>query len=408
MTKEKPYQPSQKVLQKYADILVNFAVNNGKGIRCGDTVMITGAEVTKPLFMEVYKKAIDAGAHVMTQYVPNELSNKKYLLEQGSPKQIGNYQKHFYDGIIKETDHHIYLLAEFDPTELNGLNPKKIMTHARSMKPYRDARQKKENEGKFSWTLALYATEQSAKEACMDLKSYWKEIIKGCYLDKKDPVQEWKEVYKQLDKHKRALNKITAQTAQFHMTGSDMDLWITPGSERQWIRSTGQNIPSYELFLSPDWRGTEGWIKFNQPLYRYGNLITDIELHFKNGQVVKSSASQGQSVLQSMIKETNADKIGEFSLTDKRYSRITKFMAETLFDENIGGKYGNPHIALGSSFHDTWTRDQSRMTPILAKKLGFNDSVVHTDIMSTTDRTVTAYLHDGTAKVIYKDGMYQV
>ncbi len=81
-------------------------------------------------------------------------------------------------------------------------------------------------------------------------------------------------------------------------------------------------------------------------------------------------------------------------------------MAETLFDENMGGKYGNTHLALGMAYRDTYAGEVSDLTDSEALDLGFNDSSVHTDIISTTDRTVTAHLTDGTGKVIYKDGMF--
>ena len=55
-----------------------------------------------------------------------------------------------------------------------------------------------------------------------------------------------------------------------------------------------------------------------------------------------------------MIAQDNADKVGEFSLTDRRHSRITKFMATTLFDENMGGEFGNTHIALGNAYKDSF------------------------------------------------------
>ena len=107
-----------------------------------------------------------------------------------------------------------------------------------------------------------------------------------------------------------------------------------------------------------------------------------------------------------MIATKNANKVGEYSLTDSRHSRITKFMAETLFDENMGGPYGNTHMALGMSYRDTYAGDVSKLTTKEAERLGFNDSSVHTDIISTTKRTVTAHLKDGKTKVIYKDGRF--
>ena len=108
-----------------------------------------------------------------------------------------------------------------------------------------------------------------------------------------------------------------------------------------------------------------------------------------------------------MIAAPNADKVGEFSMTDKRFSHISKFMAETLYDENIGGREGNCHIALGNSYHDCYNGDPSKVSKSRWRKLGFNDSSVHTDIISTASRTITAYLKDGTSRIIYENGRYQ-
>ena len=127
-----------------------------------------------------------------------------------------------------------------------------------------------------------------------------------------------------------------------------------------------------------------------------------IYLEFKDGIVTKSTAKTGQKFLRQMIATKNADKIGEFSLTDKRFSKITKFMAETLYDENVGGEFGNTHIALGRAYRSCYKGDPSTVTEEEWDKLGYNSSVVHTDIVSTTDRTVTAYLKNGKTKIIYK------
>ena len=60
--------------------------------------------------------------------------------------------------------------------------------------------------------------------------------------------------------------------------------------------------------------------------------------------------------------DKGANKVGEFSLTDIRFSKIDRFMANTLFDENYGGKYGNCHIAVGSSYSDTYDGDPAKLT----------------------------------------------
>src|SRR3989304_5600004 len=174
-----------------------------------------------------------------------------------------------------------------------------------------------------------------------------------------------------------------------HVKGENIDLKVGIGENRKWMGGSGRNIPSFELFISPDWRKTEGKIKFNQPLYRYGNLVENIELEFKDGVVISSKASKNEHVLKEMIATENADKVGEYSLTDSRMSRITKFMAETLFDENVGGKYGNTHIAIGNAYQDSYPGNPSEVPKEQWEAMGYNDSSVHTDIITTEDRIVT-------------------
>jgi aminopeptidase len=83
-------------------------------------------------------------------------------------------------------------------------------------------------------------------------------------------------------------------------------------------------------------------------------------------------------------------------------------MAETLYDENVGGPFGNTHIALGKSYHDCYAGDPGSVARSEWERLGFNESSVHTDIVSTTDRTVTATLRDGSELIIYTGGEFQL
>jgi aminopeptidase len=401
------YEPSKKILERYADVLVNYALGGGKGIKKGDVVHLIAYEIAKPLYRELKIAILKAGGHVIGDYRPD--SGDRFPLDKdffvnAQPHQLDFFPEKYAKGLVEQVDHSIFVISEVDKHELEDVDPRKIMRRGLAWKPYMDWRNDKENKGKYTWTLALYGTEAEAKEAGLTLKEYWSQIIKACFLDKKDPINQWKKVYKDLEKTREKLNNL--EIDRLHVEGSDADLWVHLGKKRRWMGGSGRNIPSFELFTSPDWRGTNGWISFNQPLYRYGSLIEGIELKFKDGRVIKSSAKKNEKVLKEMIRTEHADKIGEFSLTDKRFSRITKFMAETLFDENIGGPNGNTHIALGRSYHDCYMGDPGELSPEDWAELGFNDSSVHTDIISTTPRTVTAYMKDGSSKIIYKGGIF--
>jgi aminopeptidase len=104
--------------------------------------------------------------------------------------------------------------------------------------------------------------------------------------------------------------------------------------------------------------------------------------------------------------DQGANKLGEFSLTDKRFSRINTFMANTLFDENYGGKYGNCHVALGSSYTDTFSGDPRELTKRAKQKLGYNDSALHWDFVNTEKKRVTAHLQSGKKLIIYENGKF--
>jgi aminopeptidase len=303
-------------------------------------------------------------------------------------------------------DHQVSVLAESDPHALEAVDPARIMRRGEAMRTLLDWRTEKENAGDFSWTLGLYGTAAMAAEAKLSEEEYWEQIVHACFLDVEDPIARWQEIGRRLDETRERLDALDIE--RVHVQGEDVDLWVGIGEQRRWLGGRGRNIPSFEIFTSPDWRGTEGWIKFNQPLYRYGNLVKGIRLAFTDGRVSEASAEENESVLTEMIATEGADKVGEFSLTDKRFSRITRFMAHTLYDENVGGPFGNTHIALGRSYQDAYTGNPAEVKSEGWERLGFNNSSVHTDIVSTTDRTVTAKLSGGEERVIYENGEFQL
>jgi len=367
-------------------------------------------ESAKSLLFAMQKAVLEAGAHYLTWFVPDGVDRwtmgNRLFYEYANDTQLKFFPDKYMRGAVDQMDHMVAILAEDDMHALQDIDSSKIMMHRQAMKPFKDWRFEKEGEDKLTWTLALYGTPAMAKEAKMSLDKYWSEIIKACFLDEVDPIKKWQGVFEEIERVRRKLNSL--KIAKLHVVANDTDLWIVLGEKRQWLGGSGRNIPSFELFTSPDCRFTEGTISFNQPLYSYGNLIKDIQLWFEEGKVVKAKASKGQKVLEEMVKVKNADRIGEFSLTDGRMSRITKFMANTLFDENVGGVYGNTHLALGSSYHDAYSEDVKKVKKVEWEKFGFNDSAVHTDIMATTDRTVTAVLEDGDEKVIYREGKFTI
>ncbi len=403
-------QLEESLLQKYAQVMVHYALNNGQGINKGDTVFLVGQEVTKGLFLAIAREIYRAGGNLISNYLPDnvrEQSLVRFLLQEGTDEQVGFFAKPYWQGIVDATDHILFIVSEPDVHYLEGIPASRISRMNSARAPYMKMRELKEQAGKLSWTLCLYGTQSMADEAGLSLEEYWQQIIEACYLREEDPVSRWKQVQQEIEAIKNQLDAL--QIERLHLKGDDVDLTLQIGPNRKWLSGGGKNIPSFEIFTSPDWRGTNGTIRFNQPLYYSGKRIAGISLRFENGVVVAASATENEEALQEMIAQENADKVGEFSLTDKRHSKITRFMATTLYDENMGGTFGNTHIALGNAYKDTFPGDLAAVTEEEWAQMGYNSCPkVHTDIISTSDRTVTARLRNGTERVIYQDGQFRL
>ncbi len=404
------YKLNDDLLKKYAQVMVHYALNNGDGINKGDTVYLVAQECARDLFIAMAKEVYSAGGNLITQYLPDnthQTSLSRFLLQNGTDEQVSFFAAPYWQGIVNAADHILFIIADPDIHVFEGLPSSRISMMNSARAPWFQMREKKEQEGKLSWSLCLYGTQSMADEAGLTLDEYWEQIIEACYLRDDDPVAKWKKVQAEIEDIKNKLDAL--QIEKLHIQGNDIDLEIKLGKHRKWLSGGGKNIPSFEIFTSPDWRGTNGHVTFNQPLYYSGKRIAGVHLQFKDGVVITSSATENEDALKEMIAQENADKVGEYSLTDKRHSRITKFMATTLFDENIGGEFGNTHIALGNAYKDTFTGDMSKVSEEEWKSMGYNSCPkVHTDIVSTANRTVTATLSDNSEKIIYKDGMFVI
>lgn len=403
------YEPSREHLVRYAHLLVNFGLAEGKGIAPGDVVWVNGPEAAKPLFVEVCRAVWRAGGHVLRDYRPSDDDDQKLTRDfyaLATDEQLEFFAERFWRGLIDQSDHVLQIRSTADPHALRGIPPERILRHNQSFAPRVKWQQAKEAENRFSFTIGLYGTEAMATEAGLSIDDYWWQIIAACHLDEADPVGRWRGINDQIARQCEFLNSLPID--RLHIEGDDVDLSITLGEKRKWIGGSGRNIPSFEVFTGPDWRGTEGRIRFSEPLYIFGSLIAGIELEFREGRVVSARAHENEELLARMIETAGADRVGEFSLTDARLSPITHFMADTLFDENAGGPFGNTHIALGLGVRNAFDGDQATLTEEQWAELGFNSSTIHADIVSTTDRIVTAALSDGSERVVYASGQFQM
>jgi aminopeptidase len=392
-------------IEKYADILI-WAIEKArlKPFEAYDIIQLRYELPSQPLTDVLHRKLVQKKWNIIVRGLLTPVMEKDFYTytDSSQRKFIGRWEDKFFESL----NGNIFLSAPESLTHLKDVDPKKINEIAVTRKRLRRILERREEQGLYGWTLCTYPAEEPARRAGLSIEDYSSQIIKACFLNERNPLQKWNEIYNNSMEIKKWLNSLNIGTLR--MESELFDLKISLGEKRKFVGISGHNIPSFEIFTSPDWRGTNGTYYANLPSYRSGNYVEGIRLEFKNGNVISAKARKGEKFLQQMIAmDDGAKRLGEFSLTDKRFSKIDEFMADTLFDENFGGKYGNSHIAIGTSYSDTYAGNPASLTPLMKKNLGFNDSALHWDVVNTEEKVVTATLIGGAKTVIYEKGMFK-
>ena len=395
---------TNKQLERYADVLWwGLSTARTSAFKRDDIVLIRYHRPAVKLAEILYARLLAGGYHPVQRMNPTTMMERQFYLLSTNRQLV--FLPPGEKELMSRLNGSIFLYAPESITHLSDIDPDKIGKTAVAQKHVRDILNRRESRGTFSWTLCVFPTAELAVQAGLSLENYTRQIIKACFLNKTAPISEWQRVYKNAQSIKKWLNSLSVE--YFHVESKNIDLEVTPGEKRQWIGISGRNIPSFEIFLSPDWRGIRGKYYADQPSYRSGNRVEAIRLEFKKGRVIKIGAEVGEDFVRKQLKmDKGADKLGEFSLTDKRFSRIDRFMANTLYDENYGGKNGNCHVALGSSYSNTYAGESKNLTPARKRALGFNESALHWDLVNTEKKRVSAHLKSGETISIYENGRF--
>lgn len=396
---------TSKQIDKYADVLIwGLTTARTNKFKKYDVIMIRYDQPALELATALHQKLVAKKYNVIVRGVSSPKIEKNFY--SFSDKQQRSFINAGEEPLAKTLNGSIYLRAPKSLTHLKSIDPRRIAETAISRKKIRDILNKREESGEFGWTLCTYPTAELASRAGLSLNKYSSQVIKACYLNNSDPVKKWSQIFKDALKIKKWLNGLPIDTINIRSNNTDLEIKL--GDKRRFMGVSGHNIPSFEIFTSPDWRGTRGTYFADFPSFRSGNLVKGVKLEFKDGRVIRSSAKQGAAFVKKMVNmDPGAARIGEFSLTDKRFSQINSFMADTLYDENIGGKNGNCHIAIGMSYADTYSGDPAKFSKSVKNRLGFNDSALHWDLVNTEKKTVTVKLKSGKQLTIYEDGMFK-
>lgn len=395
---------SPDTLDSYAEVLI-WAMRTSRAVpfKNGELVLVRFDLEAAPLAEAVYAALMDAHLHPLPLALPTSAMQAQHF-GNSSFGQL-TFAQPGLDELHKATAGVITILAPDDLTHLSRVDPRTIAQGELSEMQSMGVLDRRRRAGLLGSTVCLYPTQALADASGMELSEYAQRLARACLLLAPDPVAEWKRTRKDVGEICAWLDALKIR--RIRVEGEGLDLTLSPGDKRRFVGVTGRNIPGYEIYLAPDWRTVEGFYRADQPSLCWGRLIMDVRLEFHQGIAVSATAGRGGQFLSwRLYSDSGARRVGEFSLTDKRFSRVERFMAHTLLDENLGGERGNCHIALGSAPLSSYSGPLEILTPEMEAEFGFNASALHWDLVNTEPKAVTAALPGGAARVIYENGRF--
>jgi len=358
-------------VEKLAKLCVHYSVD----VRPKEIVFIEGSELAFPLMHEIYKECLLADAY--PEIMP--ISDVQYTFYKYAKEHQLKYVSPIAKFIVENIDVRIGIFCDLNPKRLTNIDVTKMRMRASSRKEILEIFFQREAEGKFRWTGLPYPINAQAQEAAMALPEYEDFVYGSCLVNREDPIAEWRKIRKEQEKICNFLNEAN----EIHVVGEDTDLTFGVKG-RKWINCCGEkNMPDGEVFTGPIENSANGTIRFTYPGLYSGREVEDIRLIFKDGKVVKTSATKGEDLLKELIKVEGADRLGEVAI-GTNYG-ITRFTKNMLFDEKMGGTI---HMALGASIPESG---------------GLNKSAIHWDILKDMKKDGEIYM-DG--ELFYKNGKF--
>jgi aminopeptidase len=262
-----------------------------------------------------------------------------------------------------------------------------------------------------NWTIGPCPTRGWAKlvhpwlDAGSALERLWEQIAHVCRLDERDPVAAWEERLDQLVRAADRLDRLALDSLHFEGPGTNLSVGLFPSSHwlcGRFATAAGlrhvPNLPTEEVFTTPDPERVNGTVRSTKPLFTSGRMITELTVKFEHGRAMQIDAAAGADTLRSLSRrDPGGARLGEVALVDRegRIGPLDTVFYDTLLDENAAS-----HIALGQGFNFAVAEhDAGRV----------NASEIHIDFMIGGDQVdVTGITREGQKVALLRDGAWQI
>jgi len=400
-------------LEKYAQLIIQSGCNLAPEQELLLTASTDTCEFARIVTAEAYKQG---ASRVTVRFVDEGISRLHYeycALEIF--RSFPEWQALLNNSMAEKRAAMLSIISD-DPLAMVGIDQNKLVAHSRSSykacKPFHDAI----SEGKVVWCIVGAAAPRWAGYVFPELPGseatdrLWEAIFSAVFVDTEDPVAAWEQHRKCFDERKAWLNSQRFDRLHY-MSELGTDLVVGLNSKGLWqgggdVTIDGTeffpNMPTEEIFTTPDRLRAEGVVCSSMPLVHYGSTVEDFSVSFKDGKVAGCTARVGQEVLEAIISvDEGAGRLGECALVpwSSPLQQSGILFYNTLFDENA-----SCHLALGKGFADCLEGGQ-QMSEEELEAAGVNKSATHVDFMiGTADLRITGITPDGQELLIFDKG----
>jgi len=398
-------------IERYTDAMAELVVRFGANVQPGQVVAIGAEPGKEQMVRAIAEHAYRAGAKFVDLSV-FDVHLKRARAIYGSVDDLAYVPPWIGGRVLALGELHAARIALSGPSAPHALDDVDPELIGLDMLPRVAESMTVVNDRSTNWSIVPAPTPAWALlvhprlEPGAALERLWAEVAHVCRLDEPDPIGAWRTRLDELRRVASALGKLRFDAIRLHGPGTDLTVGLLPSSD--WLAADAEtvdgithrpNLPTEEVFTTPDPERVNGTVTATKPLFTSGTTITGLRVAFEHGRVTSIDADEGAEVLRGLVtRDEGAARLGELALVDGkgRIGPLETVFYDTLLDENAAS-----HIALGAGYQVGVTDDSDRGR--------VNVSAIHTDFMiGSHELAIDGLRPGGEAVPVMRDHSWQV